>query len=99
MMKTRPVFHSAFLRLMRTLVTFVLIFLLCAAVTPDSPTPDDPTRPLPQDSGVLGLQEMLLRLRTTARLMQVVAHPDDEDGGLLTLESRGKGTSVLLQTL
>ena len=98
-MKTKPVSHSAFLRLMRTLATFVLIFLLCAAVTPDPPTPDDPTRPLPQDSGVLGLHEMLLRLHTTARLMQVVAHPDDEDGGLLTLESRGKGATVLLQTL
>ncbi len=31
---------------------------------------------------------MLLRLSTTARLMQTVAHPDDEDGGMLTLESR-----------
>ena len=33
---------------------------------------------------------MLLRLQTTARLMQTTAHPDDEDGGMLTLESRGK---------
>lgn len=31
--------------------------------------------------------------------MQVVAHPDDEDGGLLTLEARGHGASVLLMTL
>jgi LmbE family N-acetylglucosaminyl deacetylase len=31
--------------------------------------------------------------------MQTVAHPDDEDGGLLTLESRGKGAEVLLLTL
>jgi LmbE family N-acetylglucosaminyl deacetylase len=42
---------------------------------------------------------MLLRLQTTARLMQTTAHPDDEDGGMLTLESRGKGASVLLLTL
>jgi LmbE family N-acetylglucosaminyl deacetylase len=55
--------------------------------------------PLPQDTGAAGLQEMLLRLRTTARLMQTVAHPDDEDGGMLTLESRGKGATVLLLTL
>jgi LmbE family N-acetylglucosaminyl deacetylase len=40
-----------------------------------------------------------LRLRTTAHLMQTVAHPDDEDGGMLTLESRGKGATVLLLTL
>jgi hypothetical protein len=31
--------------------------------------------------------------------MQVTAHPDDEDGGMLTLESRGKGVSTLLMTL
>jgi LmbE family N-acetylglucosaminyl deacetylase len=41
----------------------------------------------------------LLRLGTTARLMQVVAHPDDEDGGMLTLEARGRGVSTLLMTL
>ena len=34
-----------------------------------------------------------------ARLMQVVAHPDDEDGGMLTLEARGHGVSTLLMTL
>jgi LmbE family N-acetylglucosaminyl deacetylase len=46
-----------------------------------------------------GLRLMLRRLSTTAALMQTVAHPDDEDGGMLTLESRGRGDSVLLMTL
>jgi LmbE family N-acetylglucosaminyl deacetylase len=46
-----------------------------------------------------GLRFQLLRLGTTARLMQVVAHPDDEDGGLLTLEARGQGVNTLLMTL
>ena len=54
---------------------------------------------LPQDQGPLGLRLTLRRLSTTARLMQTVAHPDDEDGGMLTLESRGRGASVLLMTL
>jgi LmbE family N-acetylglucosaminyl deacetylase len=54
---------------------------------------------IPQDQGTLGLRLMLRRLSTTARLMQTVAHPDDEDGGMLTLESRGRGASVLLMTL
>jgi LmbE family N-acetylglucosaminyl deacetylase len=54
---------------------------------------------LPQDQGAVGLRQMLRRLGTTARLMQTVAHPDDEDGGMLTLESRGRGASVLLMTL
>ncbi len=31
--------------------------------------------------------------------MQVDAHPDDEDGGMLTYESRGKGVTVTLLTL
>lgn len=54
---------------------------------------------IPQDQGVTGLRFELLRLGTTARLMQVVAHPDDEDGGMLTLEARGHGVSTLLMTL
>jgi LmbE family N-acetylglucosaminyl deacetylase len=54
---------------------------------------------IPQDEGLAGLRFELSRLKTTARLMQVVAHPDDEDGGLLTLEARGQGASVLLMTL
>jgi LmbE family N-acetylglucosaminyl deacetylase len=55
--------------------------------------------PLPQDTGTTGLKLMLRRLQTTGRLMQIDAHPDDEDGGMLTLESRGKGVSTLLMTL
>jgi LmbE family N-acetylglucosaminyl deacetylase len=55
--------------------------------------------PLPQETGTAGLKLMLRRLNTTARLMQVTAHPDDEDGGMLTLEARGKGVSTLLMTL
>lgn len=54
---------------------------------------------IPQDQGVSGLRFELLRLGTTARLMQVVAHPDDEDGGLLTLQARGHGVTTLLMTL
>jgi LmbE family N-acetylglucosaminyl deacetylase len=54
---------------------------------------------IPQDEGLVGLRLMLKRLSTTAQLMQTVAHPDDEDGGMLTLESRGHGANVLLLTL
>jgi LmbE family N-acetylglucosaminyl deacetylase len=54
---------------------------------------------IPQDQGMAGLRRELLQLGTTARLMQVVAHPDDEDGGMLTLEARGRGVSTLLMTL
>jgi LmbE family N-acetylglucosaminyl deacetylase len=55
--------------------------------------------PLPQDTGEAGLKLELRKLQTTGRLMMVVAHPDDEDGGLLTREARGKGIQTLLMTL
>jgi LmbE family N-acetylglucosaminyl deacetylase len=55
--------------------------------------------PLPQDIGENGLQLTLRKLATTGRLMQIDAHPDDEDGGMLTLEARGKGVDTLLMTL
>ena len=59
----------------------------------------DELAPLPQDDGRPGLELMLKRLKTTARLLHTTAHPDDEDGGMLTLESRGKGDDVTLMTL
>jgi LmbE family N-acetylglucosaminyl deacetylase len=57
------------------------------------------TRPLPEDLGSVHLYQLLTKLKTTARLMQTTAHPDDEDGGMLTLEARGKGADVLLFTI
>jgi LmbE family N-acetylglucosaminyl deacetylase len=57
------------------------------------------SRPLPEDLGAVHLAQLLTKLNTTARIMQTTAHPDDEDGGLLTMEARGKGASVLLFTL
>ena len=51
------------------------------------------------DTGASGFKEELRRLQTTARLMHTTAHPDDEDGGMLALESRGRGVDALLFTL
>ncbi len=66
---------------------------------PPKTTDDAYYAPLPQDTGTAGLKQTLRRLETTGRLMQVTAHPDDEDGGMLTLEARGKGVTTLLMTL
>ena len=51
-------------------------------------------RELPIDQGSRGLEQMLRKLSTRASLMLIVAHPDDEDGGMLTLYSRGLGARV-----
>lgn len=76
-----------------------LLLALCASAYAQVPSPWVDTKPLAVDTGTTGLQLTLRRLRTTARLMHTVAHPDDEDGGMLTLESRGHGDSVLQLTL
>jgi LmbE family N-acetylglucosaminyl deacetylase len=49
--------------------------------------------------GSAALWQSLKKLHTRASLIMVTAHPDDEDGGMLTYESRGLGTRVALLTL
>jgi LmbE family N-acetylglucosaminyl deacetylase len=55
--------------------------------------------PLPEDRGQAALEQSLKRLGTTASVMMIVAHPDDEDGALLTYLSRGMGVRASLLTL
>jgi LmbE family N-acetylglucosaminyl deacetylase len=86
---------------------FLLLMAACLAQAPSSSSTAKTTPataagyldPLPQDTGAAGLTQELRKLQTTGRLMMVTAHPDDEDGGLLTLEARGKGVQTLLMTL
>src|ERR1700744_1363 len=47
--------------------------------------------PIPANKGTLALEQSLIKLRTRASLLMIVAHPDDEDGGMLTYEARGQG--------
>ena len=54
---------------------------------------------LPINHGALALQQLLRKLRTRASFMLIVAHPDDEDNGMLTYLSRGKGARVATLTL
>jgi LmbE family N-acetylglucosaminyl deacetylase len=82
----------------KRLTLIVAVLLVCTALFAQEPV-DNPNAPLPQDTGMTGLKQELQRLRTTARLMHTTAHPDDEDGGMLVLESRGKGVDALLFTL
>ena len=82
---------------LRRVLAVFLLALASARGQVASPWVD--TKPLAVDTGVVGLKLTLRRLHTTARLMHTTAHPDDEDGGMLTLESRGRGVSALQLTL
>ncbi len=79
-----------FRKLHRTLIIALIVGLSLPLFARD---------PLPVDQGKTGLLLTLRKLRTTARLMHTAAHPDDEDGGMLTLESRGRGAYVVQMTL
>ena len=70
---------------------------VCRGPTQIAATPDAQT--LPEDRGADGLWQTLRKLHTWASVMMIVAHPDDEDGGMLTLESRGAGARVAMLTL
>lgn len=56
-------------------------------------------QPLGEDRGANALEQALRGLNTTASVMEIVAHPDDEDGALLTYLARGLGARVTLYTL
>jgi LmbE family N-acetylglucosaminyl deacetylase len=64
-----------------------------------SAEPNSIALPLPEDRGEAALEQSLKRLGTTASVMMIVAHPDDEDGALLTYLSRGLGVRATLFTL
>jgi LmbE family N-acetylglucosaminyl deacetylase len=54
---------------------------------------------VPRQDGASEAWQKLLKLRTTASVMHVTAHPDDEHGGVLTKLSRGDGARLSLLTL
>jgi LmbE family N-acetylglucosaminyl deacetylase len=90
----------------RSRTSALLAALLLAAASLPAQTPTATTisatpdyQPLRIDRGTPALQQSLRKLSTRASLMMIVAHPDDEDGGMLTYESRGQGVRVALLTL
>lgn len=61
--------------------------------------PEADAKALLMDRGSAALWQTLKKLHTRASLIMFTAHPDDEDGGMLTYESRGLGARVTLMTL
>ena len=88
------------------LAPIALLLALSTATLAQNPTFSDPAnlagerpnpltgRELPIDQGTLGLEQLLRKLSTRASILNIVAHPDDEDGGMLTLNARGLGARV-----
>lgn len=79
----------------------VLSIAVLVAQTPDvavrSPSPDALDADV--DRGAAGLTRWLHALKTRASFMMITAHPDDEDGGMLAMETRGMGARGVLLTL
>lgn len=72
------------------------------APDPSTVSFDEPTSialGLPEDRGSSALEQSLKQLHTIASVMMIVAHPDDEDGPLLTYLSRSLGARATLYTL
>ena len=90
---------------MASLLGPVLALCLSATVLSAQSVPAAPQQqdafayPLPIDRGASGLAQSLRHLHTRASLLQINAHPDDEDGGMLTYTSRAQGADVSLLSL
>ena len=58
-----------------------------------------PGESLHPDRGATGAWHRIRKLATTASLLHITAHPDDEHSGMLTLASRGWGARTALLSL
>jgi LmbE family N-acetylglucosaminyl deacetylase len=88
--------------IVRPAAAFSLIALLCVSPVSGQDAPQylyGASRPLEIDRGASALWQDLQKLKTRASMTMVVAHPDDEDGGVLAYESRGRGVDTNLLTL
>ena len=75
---------------------FFLVAPLLLSLANTSQAQTEPTR---DDTGVAGLGLALRRLQTTASVLFVTAHPDDENNAILAYLSRGLGMRVGILTL
>ncbi len=74
----------------------------CAYAQPPYYTSIKPTsieQDLTINRGSAAVWQSLKKLHTRASLIMITAHPDDEDGGMMAYESRGRGARVSLLTL
>ncbi|HMJ60411.1 MAG TPA: hypothetical protein VK493_01570, partial [Bryobacteraceae bacterium] len=69
----------------------ILSVCVWAGVAEDAARIDPNAAPIELDRGAAGLSRWLAAIRTRASILMVTAHPDDEDGGMLVAETRGRG--------
>jgi LmbE family N-acetylglucosaminyl deacetylase len=85
---------------MRPLIALLFVTSVLAQTPYDtSISPAVSAQEISVNRGSAALWQSLKKLHTRASLIMITAHPDDEDGGMLTYQSRGKGTRVALLTL
>ena len=81
-------------------LSFVVFWPSASAQTPQQAARIDPNaQAIDEDRGASGLSRALAAIRTRASILMITAHPDDEDGGMLAAETRGRGTRGALLTL
>lgn len=76
----------------------ILAVCVSAALQVISPSIHAQVRPV-NDYGALGLGRLLKRLNTTASVMMIGAHPDDEDSALLAYLARGENARTAYLSL
>jgi LmbE family N-acetylglucosaminyl deacetylase len=84
---------------MRRVYTRWGLGILLSATTWAQTAPPADALPTEVDRGSAGLTRWLHALTTRASILMVTAHPDDEDGGMLAMQSRGVGARAILMTL
>lgn len=86
-------------RAARRIVAGILAYLVSGLLLPPLVPVSGQIRPV-YDEGALGLIQLLKRINTSATVMMIGAHPDDEDTALLAYLARGEsaGTAYLSLT-
>jgi len=99
--------HLPSLRRARAILALAAsITVLPALLTAQTILNDDPVAtgyrqpfPIAENRGAVALSQVLKKINTSASVLMIVAHPDDEDGATLAYLSRNLGARVGLFTL
>jgi LmbE family N-acetylglucosaminyl deacetylase len=91
--------HAARLALCLTLSASLFGNPLASQAQAPGVYPSTFATPLPVDRGSTAVWQSLQKLHTRGSLILIVAHPDDEDSGMLAYEARDQGVDTTLLTL